>query len=164
MGAISGKKAYFQETSKLYEEALSIYTIERIPEKWAEVFNNYGMVLLALGEQAGTDAPWTVRSKISERLWVCADGNPFPCCGPKPSKTKVRPVLPWPKEIQTQPYCANGLTALEGRLRCIQSLARQKNQPLLKTIYRKLSGYCRLLIRAKKPPTKVAGFFVSSVQ
>ena len=116
------------------------------------------MVLLALGEQAGTDAPWTVRSKILERLWVCADGNPFPCCGPKPSKTKVRPVLPWPKEIQTQPYCANGLTALEGRLRCTQSLARQKNQPPLKTIYRKLSGYCRLLIRAKKPPPKWRGF------
>ena len=57
MGAISGKKAYFQETSKLYEEALCIYTIERTPGKWAEVSNSYGMVLLALGEQAGTDAP-----------------------------------------------------------------------------------------------------------
>ena len=57
MGAISGKKAYCQETSKLYEEALCIYTIERTPGKWAEVSNNYGMVLLALGEQASADAP-----------------------------------------------------------------------------------------------------------
>ena len=57
MGLISGKEGYFQDASKFYEEALSIYTKERTPGKWAEVSNNYGMVLLALGEQAGAHTP-----------------------------------------------------------------------------------------------------------
>ena len=57
MGLISVKEAYFQAASKFYEEALSIYTKERTPGKWAEVSNNYGIVLLALGEQAGAHPP-----------------------------------------------------------------------------------------------------------
>ena len=54
---ISGKEAYFQEASKFYKEALSIYNKERTPGKWAEVSNNYCMVLLAIGEQACAHTP-----------------------------------------------------------------------------------------------------------
>ena len=56
MGVISGKEAYFQEAPKFYIER-SAFILKRTLREWAEVSNNYGMVLLALGEQAGAHTP-----------------------------------------------------------------------------------------------------------
>ena len=53
---ISGKEAYFQEAPKFYIER-SAFILKRTLREWAEVSNNYGMVLLALGEQAGAHTP-----------------------------------------------------------------------------------------------------------
>ena len=39
-----------------YEEALSVYDKNGAPARWAEVTNQYGVVLLALGEEMNADA------------------------------------------------------------------------------------------------------------
>ena len=141
MGAISGKKAYFQETSKLYEEALSIYTIESIPGKWAEVSNNYGMVLLSLVEQAGTDAPLdsaikNFRASLGARrresvplLWAQTINNLGAACFAL-AEGNSDPAL-----LRECVACFGGAIKVYTK-----SGDTRKNQPPLKTIYRKLSG------------------------
>lgn len=47
----TGRAAYLQEAGKAFEEALTVYTKEAMPARWAEVMNQYGVNLLALGEQ-----------------------------------------------------------------------------------------------------------------
>jgi tetratricopeptide (TPR) repeat protein len=44
----SGRAAYLQEASKSFEEALTVYTKEAMPPRWAEVTNQYGVILLAI--------------------------------------------------------------------------------------------------------------------
>ena len=53
---MKGKPEYLQRAADAYEEALSVYDKNGAPARWAEVTNQYGVVLLALGEEMNADA------------------------------------------------------------------------------------------------------------
>ncbi len=56
LAAMEGEPVYLEQSGKAFDEALSVYTKEKMPARWAEVTNLYGVVLMAQGEEGG-DVP-----------------------------------------------------------------------------------------------------------